>query len=274
MLLVAAGALAGSWELSLAAQEAGKAEGTFTVNGKTSKIAYAYAMAQKGFFDDKKEDVLVVLSDVPLTPAALDDQFERMKMAREGKLHSVEIRINSDKQPISGMMCHEAFTEFQGSVSASGMHQFDAKTFDGKTVAGKLATSRPSDFQKIPFAYAVTFEAALWRKPPPSLSGAAAKDSPEGKAVLAFYKAVKAGDLAAVRKAMTAESGKQLEGPQGKEALEFLKAIVPDPAVAGIESVDRKGNKALVEVVVKSKDGSETSKVSLELVSGQWKVAL
>jgi len=255
-------------------QTAGKADGSYTVGGKTTKLSYAYAMAQKGFFDEKKEDVMVILSDVALSPTALADQFERMKMAADGKLHALELTVNSEKQVTSGTLLHEAFSKYQGSVSVAGMHQFDATTFDGKTIAGKLSTSRPSDFQKIAFQYAATFEAPIYRKPPPTMSGAAAKDSPQAKAVLAFYKAARSGDLAAVKKAMTPESAKTLDGPQAKEAMEFLKASSPEPAKAEIESVDVKGDKAEIVVVVRSKDGKETSTMNVEKVAGQWKVAL
>lgn len=272
-LFLAAG-LAVSIAPPFAAQQAGTADGTYTVGGKTTKLTYAYATAKKGFFDEKKEDVLVILSDVALSQAALDDQFERMHMARDGKLHALELTINSDKQVTSGTLLHEAFAKFQGSVSATGMHQFDSKTFDGKTAAGKLSTSRPSDFQDIAFQYSSAFEAPIYRKPPPSMSGAAARDSAPAKAVLALYKAARAGDLAAVRKALTPESAKVLDGPQAKEAMEFLKATSPDPAAAEIESVDLKGDKAEVVVVVRSKDGKESSTMNAERVGGQWKVAL
>jgi hypothetical protein len=167
-------------------QTAGKADGSYTVGGKTTKLVYAYAMAKKGFFDETKEDVMVILSDVALQPSALADQFERMRMAAEGKLHALELTVNPEKQVTSGTLLHEAFAKYQGSVSVAGMHQFDSKTFDGKTIAGKLSTSRPSDFQKIAFQYSATFEAPIYRKPPPTMSGAAAKDSPQAKAVLAF----------------------------------------------------------------------------------------
>jgi hypothetical protein len=231
-------------------------------------------MAKKGFFDEKKEDVLVILSDVALSQAALDDEFERMHMARDGKLHGLELTINSDKQVTSGTLLHEAFTEFQGSVSATGMHHFDAKTFDGKSIAGKLSTSGKNDFRNITFEYQATFQAPIYRKPPPSMTGVAAKDSPQAKAVLAFYKAARAGDVAAIKKSVTAEAAKNFDGPQAKEAMEFLKLSSPDPAVAEIESVDVKGDKAEVVVVVRSKDGKETSTVNVEKFGGQWKVAL
>src|SRR5512143_3715929 len=45
----------------------GKADGTLTVAQTPVKLVHAYAQAQKGFFDPKKDDVLVILSDVSLS---------------------------------------------------------------------------------------------------------------------------------------------------------------------------------------------------------------
>lgn len=267
-------ALSVSLALPLQARPAGSADGTLTVGDKTTKFAFAYAKAEKGFFDEKKEDIVVILSDVPLSPDALADQFERMKMAREGKLHAVELRIDSDKQVTSGTLLHEAFAKFQGSVSATGMHRFDATAFDGKTAAGKLATSRPSDFRDIPFSYSATFEAPIARKAAPTFVGAAARDSSQAKAVLAFYKAVQTGKKAAIVKTITAEDARKLDGPEAKEMLELLKAVSPDPARAEIEAVEVAGDKAKVTVVERSKDGKTTSSVDVVLAGGQWKVAL
>jgi hypothetical protein len=69
----------------------GKAEGTITVNGKTTKLTHAYARAVPGFFDKTKEDVEVILSDAALDGKALTDQFERIHMADAGKLHAFEM---------------------------------------------------------------------------------------------------------------------------------------------------------------------------------------
>src|ERR1700687_5281783 len=79
-----------------AAAAEGKAEGKLTVAGKSTDVKYAYASAGPGFFDKTKEDVTVILSDVPLDAKALEDQFERMTMADAGKLHAFEITIGAD----------------------------------------------------------------------------------------------------------------------------------------------------------------------------------
>ena len=53
----------------------GKAEGKLTVAGKSTAVKYAYASAGPGFFDKTKEDVTVIVSDVPLDAKALEDEF-------------------------------------------------------------------------------------------------------------------------------------------------------------------------------------------------------
>src|SRR3954469_1307424 len=78
-----------------AAPADGTAEGTLTVNGKVTQVAYAYARAVPGFFDKSTMDTEVIVSDVPLDAAALSDPFVRGDLAEAGKLHAFEIIIDA-----------------------------------------------------------------------------------------------------------------------------------------------------------------------------------
>jgi hypothetical protein len=251
----------------------GTASGSMTVAGKTTPLKYAYARAQKGFFDKTKEDVRVILSDVPIPEEALKDEFARHHLAEAGKLHAVEVVLDADRQPIGGGLLHEAWMKTGGYVSVSGMHVFTPKTFDGKVAEGTLATRKPDEFMNKTFEYKASFSVSVWRKPAPTASGAAAASSAPGKAAIAFMKAARSSDKAALKKSMNAEAGKQLDGPNGKEMLEMLKMMTPDPAPAKIESVDMKGGMAEVTVVEGGKDGNVTSTLHFVLDGGQWKVA-
>jgi hypothetical protein len=140
----------------------GKADGTITVNGKTAKLVHAYAWAEAGFFDKSKEDVHVVLSDVPLPPKALEDQFERIHMAEAGKLHAMEITINADGQPISTSFRDNGFK----GPSPSGLSSedvFTKKTFDGKRVEGSYKSAKPHEFFGNTYAFDVAFQADIAR---------------------------------------------------------------------------------------------------------------
>jgi hypothetical protein len=49
----------------------GKADRKLIVDGKPVNLAYAYASAQPGFFDQQTEDTRVLLTDVPLVGKGL-----------------------------------------------------------------------------------------------------------------------------------------------------------------------------------------------------------
>lgn len=145
-----------------AVSQEGKADGQLTVGGKVTRLTYAYARAQKGFFDEKTEDVLVILSDVPLDTAALADDFTRIDLAKAGKLHALEVTINDKQQPISASIRHNAFAHPVGGGSSEDA--FEAQTFDGKVAAGRLFRKTPGEsFDDIPFTYDASFRAVITR---------------------------------------------------------------------------------------------------------------
>lgn len=144
-----------------AAAGEGKAEGTLTVGKTPVKLAFAYAQATAGFFDKKKDDVVVILSDVALSGAALTDPFERRKMEKEGKLRCVEAILNSEKQAINVTVRDK---QFGGPPVSGGSTDdvFEAKTFDGKTAAGRLYRKKPgASFDDVPYTFDVTFSAPI-----------------------------------------------------------------------------------------------------------------
>ena len=271
--ILALGVFTAAAAIAASPAEEGTAAGTLKVGTATTPLAHAYARAEKGFFDKKKEDIRVILTDVALPESALADEFERHHLAEAGKLHGIEVVIDAQKQPIAGVILH-AFTKSQGFISVTGMHRFQQKTFNATTVEGTLAMEGPSEFQGTTFQYSASFRAPVWHAPAPTAKGAAARETPPAKAVLAFYVAIHKGDLPAVKSLMTPESAKPLDGPNGKKMFEFLRTVTPEPARAQIESVDIKGNTAEVTVAVKTRDSTETSKVRLEKRAGQWKVAM
>lgn len=144
-----------------AAAADGKAEGTLTVAKTPVKLVHAYAQAQKGFFDPEKDDVLVILSDVPLAGPALTDPFERRKMEKEGKLRSVEAVIDAKGQAINVTVRDKAF----GGPPVSGGSTedvFEPKANDGATISGRLWRRSPgASFDDVPYTYDVTFSAPV-----------------------------------------------------------------------------------------------------------------
>src|SRR5262249_61617468 len=95
--------------------------------------------------------------------------------------------------------------------------------------------------------------------------------TPQGKAVLAYYKAMHAGDLAALKKAVTAESAKELEGPKGKEIVGMLKEMTPT-ATPTLIKLTVTGKTGMVDAQTKEGATTSTEHVRVEMVGTDWKV--
>jgi len=138
----------------------GKAEGTLTVNGKTTKVAYAYARSVPGFFDKNTNDTQVIVSDVPLDEKALSDEFARNDLATEGKLHAFEITIDATGTPISTAWRDNGFKGPMPS-GLSSADVFTKKVLDGKFVEGGYKSAEAAEFFGNTYAFDVTFRAAI-----------------------------------------------------------------------------------------------------------------
>lgn len=95
--------------------------------------------------------------------------------------------------------------------------------------------------------------------------------TPQGKAVLAYYKAAHAGDAAALKKAVTAESAKELEGPKGKEMVGMLKEMTPT-ATPSLTKLNVTGNTAMVDAKTTEGATTTTEHVRVVKVGSDWKV--
>ena len=256
---------------SRAAAAEGTASGKLTLGDKTTPLTHAYALARPDAFDKTKENVLIVLSDVPIPEDSLWEDFPGLRMGAAGRLHAVEVELRSDKSVKAGGVVDASFVDSQGYYGMENP-QVQLTTFDARTVEGKLFTAKPQDLMKKRFEFAATFRAPILHRPAPTASGASASETAPAKVVLAFLKAAAAGDKAAIRKLLTAEYGKPLDGPRGKDILNQWKTNHPDPATTEIGSVDIRGTSAEVVMVNKSKDGGMEAKFTLTLDGGQWRI--
>ncbi len=206
----------------------GRAEGTITVNGKTTKLSYAYARAVKGFFDNTKEDVEVILTDVPLEPKALEDEFERIHMADAGKLHAFEIRLDAEGKPISTAFRDNGFKKASPS-GLSSADVFTKKVFDGRTVEGSYKSAKPGEFFGETYSFDVSFRADIAHAPkvvpPTAAETAAAQKSPATRVYREYLAAVQKEDLAALRKLFTKEQAKHLDEPDAKKMVGMVKMM-------------------------------------------------
>ena len=142
------------------AQE-GTATGTFTVNGKAAKLAYAYATAEPDSTDKTKELVRVTLSDIKLTPKQLAFPFGLQADMRAGKVHAVVAEIKASLQVLNTMLYDQAFK--MDLVSMAGESNKFEGTIDKKTVTGKLYRTGPGDSSGVKYDFSATFTAPIQR---------------------------------------------------------------------------------------------------------------
>lgn len=225
LALVARGAAAGD----------GEARGELVVAGRTTPLTYAYAVPQRD------GETVLILTDEPLSDKSIKDVFERLHQADDGKLHSVEMILDSKKTPISVSIRHEAFKVHGGGFSSSD--HFEPKASDPNSIAGRIYRTEPGEFFGIAYTFDATFTAPIWREPPPTLGGAATAGSPPAKVAVAFFKAGRAGDVAGVKKCVVAARVKDFDGPEGKKLMEVFQ-FAPDPVKARITRVDVEGDSA------------------------------
>lgn len=138
----------------------GTASGTLTVNGKVTKIAYAYARQVPGFFDPSTNDTKVIVSDVPLEGAALTDDFARIDLAKAGKLHAFEITIDASGTPVSTAWRHDGF-EGPEPRGLSTADVFTKIVLDGKVIEGSYKSVEEAEFFGNHFSFDVAFRAAI-----------------------------------------------------------------------------------------------------------------
>jgi len=145
-------AVAFALSASLASAQDGTATGTFTVNGKAAKLAYAYAVA-----DGNR--IRVTLSDVKLTPAQLEFPFGLQSAKKAGQVHAIVAELEASNKVINTMLYDKAFAS--DLVSQAGASNKFEGTLDKKTASGKLYRSEPGDVDKIKYDFNVTFSAPI-----------------------------------------------------------------------------------------------------------------
>jgi hypothetical protein len=78
------------------AVDPGKAIGTATIDASTKMLAFAVETRKENLFDEKKQDIVVVLTDKPLGTTKPDDEVELSLRARRGDLLVFALRIDGN----------------------------------------------------------------------------------------------------------------------------------------------------------------------------------
>ena len=90
----------------------------------------------------------------------MTDEFVRIGLAKEGKLHAFEITIDATGTPVSTAWRHDGFDGPMPS-GLSSADVFTKKVLDDKTVEGSYKSAAEEEFFGNTYEFDVTFRAAV-----------------------------------------------------------------------------------------------------------------
>jgi hypothetical protein len=181
----------------------------------------------------------------------------------------VEVVIDASGAPIAGSLFAK---EFDGMVSATGMHRFTQERLDRTGIAGRLAVEEPHAFMGVTFRYEARFAAPIPR-PPTAEELAAQLRSPPAQAAAAYVASVRARVLPAFVAALSANAGADYRGPDGAAKLGALADDMPDDTRV-VSLVPQTDGSVLVSVEGHRAADSMVIAYTLRMVEegGAWKV--
>jgi hypothetical protein len=148
---------------------AGTATGTLVINPKstfekdadefvTFNLNNVRVQSTVDPFDKKKNEIRIVLSDLPVSDADMKDENAVVMLVQTGKLHAIELFLTSAGKPAWGKLLYK----MQSRSIDEETFTFERKTFDAKTVAGKISAEKRDIFTKKPiYTVTATFSAPV-----------------------------------------------------------------------------------------------------------------
>jgi hypothetical protein len=276
--------------VTFAGGAADSASGTLQVGAQRFTLTHAFAaIEQNEKAHGNKEELKVLLSDLPvpdeLRKASDDWLYWADKQARAGTLHGVVLKIDPATGIWSGgqMLTRQGAEFYSESVSSPELSslRFAPAGSIGEQVAGKVSMKEPmkgAHDETGAWRVEAEFHSAVVRPAAVSgvLTGAAALNSPQYKAVLAFLDASRKKDLDAIVNCVdpqSRESMAEMFKANKAEALNMFANMAAEAAALKLNKVTVRGDSADIDFG-DGKPGSE-SKQSLRVVlaKGEWKIA-
>lgn len=265
------------------------ASGTLQIGAERFALNHVFAVMEEDGLAKGKENLTVFLSDVAvpedLRKATEDWVFWADRQARAGTLHGVAVAIDPATSVWSGgrMLTQQGLEFYSVSVSSPDLSDlvFAPAGPLGERAAGKVSMKKPmsgAHDETVAWSVEAEFGATVVRRAAVSgvLTGAAALNSPQYKAVVAFLDACRKKDIAAIGNAMDAhgrETLAEMIAGNKEESLKMFAGMAAETAALKLSKVTVRGDSAEIEFG-DGKPGSE-SKQSLHvaLSGGEWKLA-
>jgi hypothetical protein len=151
------------------------------------------------------------------------------------------------------------------------------KQADQSVVEGTISTTKPGTLSDLTYSFSASFnlssKAALEEANAPKEVSFSGDDSPPVKAYKEYYRAIMAGDAAAMKKFLTAKSLKEFEAmADPKDQAMVMDLMKMRPETITIAKPTMTDNEATFTAEGKEGTGEATGTIKMQLEEGQWKV--
>jgi hypothetical protein len=277
--------------VAIAQGSAGGVTGTLEIAKEHFTLKHAFAaMEEDPFSNGEKENLVVLLSDVPLPDemrkASNDWRIWVSDKAEAGAIHGLILTINPETKvwDSGSVVTRRGFMFYTESVSGDvtrNLH-FEPSGQVGDHVAGKVSMKEPmhgmSDDDG-PWRVEAQFDAAVVRRPAVTamLTGPQARSSTQYKAALAFLEACKKKDVEAIRAAIdpkTRDAMMQMfSGANKEDALNSFAQMATEALTYNLTKITVRGDSAEVELKDPKPDSGSSQRLRVVLAAGEWKIA-
>jgi hypothetical protein len=255
----------------------GTASGSFSVDGKTIELHYAYAMAQANPFDEKKTDTAILLTDTPLSEEAFAGVKDLEVAGRLEPHNSVLVVLDESGQSTREVVHHDALGDMSLQMSGTAHAGIQIASREGGRITGSAQTKGPEDFLKHKYEVRAQFQATIRqavRDAPPPDAKTGKKLPPgggePGQAYLALQDAIRRKDLAAIRKARPADMP-DMSDDDLRKGLEIMAAMTPEKIA--IDDGYVAGDAAVLYVSGVLEGEKQYGTVKLSRIGGAWRPA-
>ena len=248
-----------------------KASGEFTLDGKAYKISFVLAKTEENSFDEKKKDVVILLTDHPVPEEKLD-MGSLFDLSQSGKLHGIMVAIDDQKEP------HRLVILGVAQKSGNQICKFEATKFGTDLVEGRVYLSQTEESFDHKYQFDIQFQTSVKDTIVSMVDEQSGTPLPDGggepgKAYLEYDKIIRTGDPKALKKfAATEEMAKQLDDPEAKKMMEVMKMM----RATGIKIVKGFVSRDRATLFVEGKDpmsGANTAgTVRMLLIKQEWRV--
>ena len=260
----------------------GGATGSLKLDGQTIKLTNSIARTKPGTFDEKKTDIVVLLTNTAATNDMLLSDSKLSEAVQTGKLRGIKLTLDASTEKPIHMAVLDPKVPIQ--MSGTGIWNFDAWDFSTKHVTARFFTKGQEDFGggEHKYSYDVNFAVPVQAILAPDEMTVDATNGTKlpanggdpGKAYMAFDKAARAGNLNEMKKYASDTRGmpEGLSQEEIKQMVEMMKAM--RPAKVKVNGGFVAGDHATLSVEAQDPQSKAKMNGKIEMVkeSNGWKL--